>query len=799
MPPRLLKTSVRELVGFVLRSGDLVSGGFSRPDRLVEGTRAHQQVQRARPADYRAEVPISYLVETDEITLEISGRIDGLLVEDDTVLVEEIKTTEADLDQIAENPTHWAQAKLYAFMVAEQSGLDAIDVQLTYLQLDTYEHRADRRTFAGDELAAFCADLIARYLHWARIYQQWCAERDSSLEALAFPFAEFRPGQRDLAAATYRTINGRGRSFAQAPTGIGKTISTLFPAVKALGLGHAEKIFYLTAKTSGRRVAEKALDDLRGGGARIKSLTLTARDKICFKPNGGSTCDPEQCEFARGYYDRINDALEDIFAHDAFTRTRIEECAQKHTVCPFEFSLDLAPWADVITCDYNYVFDPRAFLRCFFQDTSGQYAFLIDEAHNLVDRAREMFSADLYKSEIAGIKRLVGKTHPDLSKQLDALNRYFAKLGRQVEQEGDGKYWVSPQLPTDLMALAHNVLRAAEKVLEQGAALPFWDELIECYFRVLSFERIGELFDEHYTTYTEKQGFDLSSAEGQDIRFRLFCLDPAHNIRQALGRGCAAVFFSATLSPLAYFRDLLGGEEGDTLLSLGSPFPPEHLRLLLADHIETTYKKRGESYDAIADAIAALVSQRTGNYLAFFPSYKYMEEVATRFAEAHPSIGLLVQESGMSDRQREAFLAAFDAEPLPAEHYTVGFAVMGGVFGEGIDLVGERLVGAVVVGVGLPQLCLERDLIRRYFDEREIPGFAYAYVYPGMNRVLQAAGRVIRTASDRGAILLVDRRFAQSRYRQLFPSFWHPVHSVRNPAHIARSLAEFWHHAPTHT
>ena len=790
MPPRLLKTSVRELVGFVLRSGDLVSGGFSRPDRLVEGTRGHQKIQRARPADYQAEVPISYLVETEEIALEISGRIDGLLVEGDVVLVEEIKTTEADLDAIAENLAHWAQAKLYAFMVAEQSSLDAIDVQLTYLQLDTDERREDRRTFACAELAAFCAELIEHYLHWARRYHQWCAERDRSLAALKFPFAEYRPGQRDLAAATYRTIDGRGRAFAQAPTGIGKTISTLFPAAKALGLGHAEKIFYLTAKTSGRRVAEKAIDDLRGGDVRLKSLTLTARDKICFKPNGGSTCDPEQCEFARGYYDRINDALEDIFTHDAFTRALIEECAQKHRVCPFEFSLDLAPWCDVIICDYNYVFDPRAFLKRFFQDAGGQYAFLIDEAHNLVDRAREMFSADLCQSEIAGLKRLVGKTHPDLGKTLNALNRYFAQLGKKVEQEGTGENWVSPQLPTALLALIHKVLRAAEKVLEQGAALPFWDELVECYFRALGFERIGELFDEHYTTYTEKQG--------QDIRCRLFCLDPAHNIRQALERGCAAVFFSATLSPLAYFRDLLGGAEGDTLLSLGSPFPPEHLRLLLADRIETTYKKRGESYDAIAESIAALVSQRAGNYLAFFPSYKYMEEVATRFAEAHPNIDLLVQKSGMSDRQREAFLAAFDADLLQPAQYTVGFAVMGGVFGEGIDLVGERLVGAVVVGVGLPQLCLERDLIRDYFDEREISGFAYAYVYPGMNRVLQAAGRVIRTASDRGAILLVDRRFGQSRYRQLFPPAWHPVHAVRTPAQIAQSLAEFWRHDPAH-
>lgn len=787
MPPRLLKTSVRELVGFALRSGDLVFGGFSRPDRLVEGTRGHQHVQRARPADYRAEVPISYRVEADDLVLEISGRIDGLLVADAAVLVEEIKTTEADLDEISrENPAHWAQAKLYAFMVAEQEGLDAIDVQLTYLQLATHEHRADRRTFAYDELAAFCAAIIERYLRWARRYHQWCAERDLALEALQFPFAEYRPGQRDLAVATYRAIDGRGRAFAQAPTGIGKTISTLFPAAKALGLGHAEKIFYLTAKTSGRKIAEKTLDDLRGGGARLKGLTLTARDKICFKPNGGSTCDPEQCEFARGYYDRINDALEDIFTHHAFTRSLIEEYAQKHRVCPFEFSLDLTPWADVVICDYNYVFDPRAFLKRFFQEAGGQYALLIDEAHNLVDRAREMFSADLNQAAIADLEHAVGKTHPDLGKQLAALNRYFAQLGNKVAREGDGRCWVSPQVPTELLGLVHKFIRAAEQVLERGAALPFWDELVECYFRALGFERIGELFNAHYTTYGEKQG--------EDIRFRLFCLDPAPNIRQALGRGCAAVFFSATLSPLAYFRDLLGGEEGDTLLSLGSPFPPEHLRLLLAAHIETTYKKRGESYGLVAESIAALVSQRAGNYLAFFPSYKYMEEVATRFAAAYPRIDLLVQESGMSDRQREAFLAAFDAEPLPPAQYTVGFAVMGGVFGEGIDLVGERLVGAVVVGVGLPQLCLERDLICRYFDERDIPGFAYAYVYPGMNRVLQAAGRVIRTASDRGAILLVDRRFSQSRYRQLFPPSWHPVHSVRSSVHIAQSLAEFWRH-----
>ena len=469
MPPRLLKTSVRELIGFVLRSGDLVSGGFAQPDRMIEGTRGHQKVQRARPAGYQSEVPVSYLVDTEAITLEISGRIDGLLAEGDTVLIEEIKTTEAEFEELPPaNPAHWAQAKVYAFIVSEQSGLDCIDVQLTYLQLETWQLYEDRRSFSLDELAAFFSDLVERYLHWARIYHQWCVERDRSLQALDFPFAEYRPGQRDLAVTTYRAIENQGRAFIQAPTGIGKTVSTLFPALKALALGHAEKIFYLTAKTVGRTVVEKTIDEIRARGARIKNLTLTARDKICFKPNGGSSCDPEQCEFAQGYYDRINDALEDIFTHDAFTRLRIEEHAQKHKVCPFEFSLDLSLWSDIITCDYNYVFDPRAFLKRFFQDAKGEYALLIDEAHNLVDRAREMFSATLYKSEILGLKRQVGKTHPDLGKKLDALNRYFVKLGKKVEKEGDGSSWIDPKLSTDLIALVHNALKAAEKVLAQG-------------------------------------------------------------------------------------------------------------------------------------------------------------------------------------------------------------------------------------------------------------------------------------------------------------------------------------------
>lgn len=782
MTTHALKTSVRALVGFVLRSGSLSSGGFGSPDRLVEGTRGHQRIQDTRPEHYQAEVPVSHSVEVDGIALEINGRIDGLLIEGDCVLVEEIKTTERALDPEKEDvPVHWAQAKVYASILAIQHDLESVDVQLTYVQLESLACHEDRRTFEREELLAFFEDVITRYMHWAHIYHGWCDERDATIKALPFPFADYRPGQRALAVATYRAVENGGRAFAQAPTGIGKTISTLFPAVKALGLGHAEKLFYLTAKTIGRTVAEKAVEDMRTEGLQLKSLTLTARDKICFKPNGGTRCDTDQCPFAIGYFDRINDALQDAFEHDAFTRPLIEEYAQKHQVCPFEFSLELSLWSDLIICDYNYVFDPRAHLKRFFEEEGGQYAFLVDEAHNLVDRAREMFSADLYKSEILGVRRLVAKEQPSLGKLLGDINKYLLGVGKKVEGEGDGSAWIDPKMPEDIIPKLDKFLREAERVLTRSAASSFFEELMELYFSILSFTRIAELYDAHYTTYAEKQQ--------KEVYLRLYNVDPSKNIRDALRRGTSAVFFSATLTPLDYFRKMLGGDEDDPMLSLDSPFPRENLRLLLADQIDTTYKKREESYGEIAESIAANVRQRRGNYLAFFPSYRYMQEVSERFAESHPNIDVLVQETGMSEREREAFLAVFaedNARP------TVGFAVMGGIFGEGIDLVGDRLVGAAIVGVGLPQICLERDLIRHYFDEADLPGFDYAYTFPGMNRVLQAAGRVIRTDADRGTVLLLDRRFDQRRYRRLFPPFWQDVHTVRSCEDIERSLGRFW-------
>ena len=503
-------------------------------------------------------------------------------------------------------------------------------------------------------------------------------------------------------------------------------------------------------------------------------MTLTARDRICFNARGGRPCDQETCQYALGYYDRVNDAVDEALALEAATRTAIEEVARRHTVCPFELSLDLSLWADAIICDYNYVFDPKAYLRRYFLDTRGKYLFLIDEAHNLVERARDMYSAELRRSEFRRLKRALGGDHPHLAKALGDIDSCLRGVAERCEQEGDGENWLDREKPEDLPYLLERFNAIVEPLLARNRAAPYGGDLLDCYFTASGFLRVAELFDERYVT--------CAGLSGRDLSLRLYCIDPSAQIRAALKRGRSAAFFSATLTPLDYFRDLLGGDRHDFTLSLPSPFPREHLALLLADHIDTTWRGRGSSYGDVAESIAAAAMQRRGNYIAYFPSYKYLEEVYGRFPGA-PGIRTLVQRRGMSEAEREQFLAVFDSDNRET---VVGFAVMGGIFGEGIDLVGERLVGAVIVGVGLPRICLERDLIRGYFDERNLPGFAYAYTYPGMNRVLQAAGRVIRGEADRGLILLVDRRFSQEQYRELFPAHWSRPDRTRGPTASGR-------------
>jgi len=802
----VIPVQVRELVEFALREGDLGGeGGFAGPARALAGIRGHQRLQRSRPAGYQKEVRLCHDLETEEFTLRVQGRIDGLLATPGETLIEEIKTVQGKWNGLAE-PLHWAQVKCYGFMYASSQGLEKLTLRLAYLDLETDTATEFLGQFTRRDLAAVFEQATSIYLEWLVERRHWCRRRDRSIEKLPFPFPTYRAGQRNLAVAAYRALASGGRLFLEAPTGIGKTISVVFPALKAMGQGKLERIFYLTARTVGRAVAEKAFNELRQAGAQVRALTLTARDRICLQ--AGQPCDPAACPFARGYYDRHKGAMRAALERDEISRPVLEAVSRQHQVCPFELSLDLSAWVDAVICDYNYVFDPKVYLRRHFGEEPGDYAFLVDEAHNLVERAREMFSAELGLREVREVRRAVKPALPRCARALGRLGSAMRRLcqgpasaspigkgdGAELGQAGmpaprlgpaapTGEGFTSRELPADLLPLLETALKEAGAWLAENQPSEFREPLLELFFRLHSFQRTAALYDERYATLCQP---------GANGRVRLFCLDPSRLLRQALARGKAAVFFSATLTPPAYYRDLLGGEPGDPLVQLASPFPPENLAVLMHDRIHTRFNSRAETLPDVAQAIRAATEERRGNYIVYFPSYQYLGAVQEQFQALRPAVRLLAQRPGMSEVEREAFLAAFAAGHAET---LVGFAVMGGIFGEGIDLAGERLIGAIIVGVGLPQLCLERDLIRDLFQENTGSGFDYAYTYPGMNRVLQATGRVIRSERDRGVVLLIDTRFGEPRYRRLFPTWWCP-RRVRNTAQIGQAVRQFWAAGP---
>ena len=750
---------------------------FLSGSRPLEAIRIHQKIQQSRPENYTAEVPVSIQVDSKLFTLTVSGRIDGIYLDSDRIMIEEIKTTTRSLDYFNQykDPLHWGQLKCYAYIYARDQNLSDVDTQLIYYRIDTGDSREFKQHYTLNELERFFRELISDYLQWAETIANWEVLRDESIRNLEFPFDCYRPGQREMAVGIYRAIKNGDQFLVQAATGIGKTMAAIFPAVKAIPEGLNTKVFYLTARTTGRIAAEKALDELRKRQLKLKSLTITAKDKICFKPN--SACHPDECEFARGYFDRVNDALRDLLEWDALTRHSVEQMAHHHQVCPFEFSLELALWADCIICDYNYAFDPRVFLRRFFEE-NGDYTFLIDEAHNLVDRSREMFSAEIFKQPLLDMRRAIRKELPQIYKSLGKINAWMVTARKKCEQCDNVRYDKEP--PADLLPMLRNFLRTSERWLSRNIKAPFREDLLDLFFVISGFMRVAEQYDESYATCYE--------TIKRDLKIKLFCIDPSIQLKNALNRCKAAIFFSATMTPMVYFKKILGCSSNAAGLILPSPFPDENFNIYGSDKVSTLYRHRERTKQEVSQAITTLVNQKKGNYLLFFPSYEYMMMVYESFQSVCPDSEITVQTPDMSESDRDDFLSRF---ARPHSRTIVGFAVMGGIFGEGIDLVGDRLSGAVIVGVGLPGISLERELIRDYFTETHNAGFEYAYQYPGINRVLQAAGRVIRTETDRGVVLLIDQRYATYRYRSLLPEEWHSVR-VKNQKQFAKNLKSFW-------
>ncbi|WHY64797.1 ATP-dependent DNA helicase [Neobacillus sp. SuZ13] len=748
-----IQISVRTLVEHVYRCGSIDSR-FRSPSTMLDGTRIHQMIQKTYGEFDKKEVYLRAEVKAGDLSFIIDGRCDGLLFRDEEVVIDEIKSFSLASEQIQQGgyPVHWAQGKLYAFMYAKDNDLQKITVQLTYVQVDTLEKIFFQKRYHISELEAFLEYVMKDYSPYANLLANHRKKRNESCKELTFPFESYREGQRKLAGGVYKSIFDKKNLFAKAPTGIGKTISTLFPSVKAIGEGHLDKVFYLTAKTITRTAAEEAFKNMRSCGLCMSTVTITAKDKVCFKDE--TNCQKDYCEFANGYYDRINDAILDILSNETgMTREIIEIYAKKHTVCPFEFSLDLAYVVDGIICDYNYVFDPRVSLKRLLEEQKKSTALLVDEAHNLVDRGREMFSSSLNKEVFLQLKKEYKGVNKSLFEAASKLNAWFLSLKKG---NPDKHEFSLEQLDEELLDTLIQFVEITEQVLPLESS----PTLLETYFIVNNFLKINEFLDEHYVIYVEKVKNDLI--------VKLFCIDPSKLLHQ-MGKGYRAkIFFSATLSPLNFYQDLLGGQEDDYVLSIPSPFSSDQVDVYIHP-LSTRYRDRERTKETIAAGIQSLIKKRPGNYFIFFPSYQYLLAVYEQFKQQDEETKTIIQEAGMTEPEREAFLEAF--KPNQTETL-LGFAVLGGIFSEGVDLIGDRLNGVVVIGVGLPQLCFERNLIKDHFNQQNKNGYDYAYVYPGMNKVLQAGGRLIRSEEDLGTIVLIDDRFLKHQYQQLLPPEW---------------------------
>ena len=773
---------MRNLVEFIMRGGDIDNrtSGSMEKEAMLMGGRLHRKIQRSMGSDYHAEVPLKTVVPCDGFRLQVEGRADGIIIHEEDgkkeVSIDEIKGVLRDLEHITEPvKVHLAQAKCYAHIYACQNRMQQIKVQMTYCHLDTEEIKRFVMEYTAEELEEWFNELIRQYEKWAKFQIEWEITRNASIKKTEFPFV-YRPGQRDVAAAVYRTILRRKKLFIQAPTGVGKTISTVFPAVKAVGEGLGDKIFYLTAKTITRTVAEQAFRSMKDQGLCMKVVTLTAKEKICFCEE--TVCNPEACPYAKGHFDRVNDAVYDMLANgDDIDRGAIERQAEKFKVCPFELSLDISTWVDAVICDYNYVFDPNAHLKRFFSEgSSGNYIFLIDEAHNLVERGREMYSATLYKEDFLDLRKQVKHLDGKLARRLGDVNKLFLELKRECEN-----YQILSSVSHIVLKLM-NLLTEMERFMEEPSDDETRENVLSLYFQVRSFVNIYDILDENYVIYSELE-------ENGRFKIKLFCVNPAVNLQDYLDYGSGTVFFSATLLPIHYYKNLLSIEKDDYAIYAQSSFPEENMLLLQARDVSTRYTMRDSNmYRRYAKYIEKTARCKKGNYMVFFPSYKFMQEVYGQFVRSEEKIDIILQSQNMGEQEREKFLEEFDRD---RDNSLVGFCVMGGVFSEGIDLTADRLIGAIIVGTGLPQVCNDREILKGYFDARGMRGFDYAYLYPGINKVLQSAGRVIRTETDRGIILLLDERFSQRQYRDSFPREWKNC-QVCNAATLEDHLESFW-------
>lgn len=809
-----MRISVRNLVEFMCASGDIDNRNTGIRDVKVmqEGARIHRKIQKSMGSDYHPEVPLKYTISMIseggiQYEVAIEGRADGIIADIEEnedgdkipvtpVIVDEIKTVQTDVSNMREAVyVHKAQAYVYGYIYLKKHNLEEITIQLTYCNPETEEIQRFSELKTKEEIYGWFDSLMEGYKRWSDFLFDERKIKIDSISGLEFPF-QYREGQKKLVSNVYKAIEGERTLFIQAPTGVGKTISTVYPAVQSCSHGHTDKIFYLTSKTITRTVAEDTYNLLREKGLHFRTVTLTARDKICHLDQ--RNCNPVACPYAKGHFDRVNDCVYDIITHEqVINADKVTEYSIKHQVCPFEMSLDVSYWCDGIICDYNYVFDPDASLKRYFGEGSkGDYVFLVDEAHNLVERAREMYSATVVKEHFLECKKKVKDMDKALYNALEKCNKDLLALKRQCNN-----YMIIDNLsafPVDLQ----RCYSLMEKFMDKHKGKPVVDDILDFFFEIRHFLNMYDCLDEKYIIYADHD-------EETNFCLHLYCANPSGNISLRMNQGISTIFFSATLLPVNYFKEMLSGDEDDSAVYAHSPFNPDNKRVIVARDVTSRYTRRNRNeYEKISDYIHSMAVSKQGNYMVFFPSYSFMKSVYDIYTERYPAnlidirdtlengsdayissgTNVIMQSSGMGEKEKENFLELFKYR---SDATLIGFCVLGGIFSEGIDLKEDSLIGAAIVGTGIPMICKERDILRKYFDDWDKNGYEYAYVFPGMNKVLQAAGRVIRTDTDRGVILLLDDRFMTKEYQLLYPREWNMIYPV-NVSLVEQSISEFW-------
>ncbi|CAI3272145.1 ATP-dependent DNA helicase [Enterococcus cecorum] len=772
------KVSVRELVAFV-HNEESIDNRKQSNHTALEGSKIHRKLQQSMDENYQSEVSLKTVYQGKQFDIQLEGRCDGIWQKENQIIIDEIKTGEHTFEQLEDATLQlfMAQAKIYAYIYALQEKLEEVVVMVRYFctqdeKIDEYQNQ-----YSFDELNDYYQETMKEYEKWLIFLDKYRQNRQKKLQALQFPYNNYRKRQRELSVAVYRTLSQEKCLFMEAPTGTGKTLSTLFPALKAMGEYNQGRIFYLTAKTITRQVALDTMKLFEEQQSEIKTIEISAKEKICFMNE--CKCNPDYCPFAKNYYQKQKLAIWDLLNNGHFySREQISEVAKKYECCPFELSLDLSLYSDVIVCDYNYLFDPQVYLKRFFELEETDSYFLVDEGHNLISRAREMYSKALSLQLIKDFKKLLPKHHRKHHKILQQFIEYCEESRKLLK---DRDYLFQKELPDKLIDLGYRWSEYfRDFLLELKDEIPAW--LQNLYFDLMSFLKISEYYDDHFSFLVELVNHEL--------KFKIFCLDPAHFIKQKLDFGKGSVLFSATLSPVQYYQNLLVGHTDDLTFRQSSPFNQNQFQVLVADYLPMTYKYRSQVVDSLCELIKKATDIKAGNYFCFFPSFSYMEEVYQRYIQLYPEAEVLIQSRELKDVEKEAFLANFQAQN---EQVVLGFCVLGGVFSEGIDLKKNRLIGSIIVSVGLPQISKEQEELKRYFDEKNQQGFYYIYQLPGFNKMMQAAGRVIRTEEDRGVILLIDQRFSRKDYMQLYPSHWSKGVVVHDLFSMLNQLKQFWY------